>query len=126
MRITIGLAAVASLCLLAGCNKGAANNSANAPAPAANATNANAAGPAASGAASTANRDNEVRECSSDMTSHVPAGTDVGALCGCAVDRIAAGASQRDAVAQCAAEQHVTVNMGGGGEGGAAEGNSAQ
>ena len=37
MRITVGLAAMASLCLLAGCNKGAANNSANAPAPAANA-----------------------------------------------------------------------------------------
>ena len=126
MRITIGLAAMASLCLLAACNKGAANNSANAPAPAANATDANAAGPAASGAASSANRDNEVAECSRDMAPRLSAGADVGAFCGCAVDRSAAGGSQRDAITQCAAEQHVTVNLGEAAEGAAPAGNSAE
>ena len=127
MRLTIGLAAMASLCLLAGCNKGAANNSANAPAPAANAVDANAAAPAATGAAPSARRDSEVRECSSDMASRLSAGADVGAFCGCAVDKVATGMSQRDAIAQCATEQHVTVNLGEAPAGAApAEGNSAQ
>jgi hypothetical protein len=125
MRLTIGLAAMASLCLLAGCNKGAANNSANAPA--ANAVDANAAAPAATGAASSAHRDNEVRECSSDMASRLSPGADVGAFCGCAVDKVATGVGQRDAIAQCATEQHVTVNLGEAPAGAApAEGNSAE
>ena len=124
MRITIGLAAMASLCLLAGCNRGAANNSANAPAPAANVPEpaANAAAPVA-----TANRDNEVRECVSDLSRHTAPGADVGALCGCAVDRVAAGAPQNDAVTQCAAEQHVTLSGGEGDQGGPApEGNTTE
>ena len=125
MRITVGLAAMASLCLLAGCNKGAANNSANAPAPAANVAEpvpaANAAAPV-----STANRDNEVRECVSDLSRHTAPGADVGALCGCAVDRVAAGAQQNDAVNQCAAEQHVTLSAGGEAGGDAAAANSAE
>lgn len=124
MRITIGLAAMASLCLLAGCNRGAANNSANAPAPAQNAAEpaANAPAPAAS-----ASRDNEVRECVSDLSRRTAPGADVGALCGCAVDRVAAGTGQNDAVAQCAAEQHVTLSGGEGEPGGPApEGNSAE
>jgi hypothetical protein len=125
MRITIGLTAIASLCLLAGCNKGAANNSANAPAPAANVTEpapaANAVTPAAPGF----NRENEITECSADMSSHVAPGSDVAALCGCAVDRIQGGARQSDAVTQCAAQLHITMAAGeGGGEGGAAQGNS--
>jgi hypothetical protein len=124
MRITIGLAAMASLCLLAGCNKGAANNSANAPAPAANAGEpaVNALPPV-----STASRDNEVRECVSDLSRRTPTGADVGALCGCAVDRVAAGTRQNDAVTQCAAEQHVTLSGGEGDQGGPApEGNTTE
>lgn len=123
MRLTIGLAAMASLCLLAGCNKGAANNSANAPAPVANeATPA----PAASGAAPAANRENEIAECSADMGRRLSAGADVSAFCGCAVDRIAAGAPQMDAIQQCATEQHVTVQTGEPAAGAAPEGNSAE
>jgi hypothetical protein len=124
MRITIGLAAMASLCLLAGCNRGAANNSANAPAPAANVPEpaVNAAAPV-----STANRDNEVRECVSDLSRRTATGTDVGALCGCAVDRITAGAQQNDAVTRCAAEQHVTLSGGEGDQSGPApDGNSTE
>ncbi len=123
MRLTIGLAAMASVCLLAGCNRGAGNNSANAAAPAANmaAPAANAAAPAAPAA----NRDSEIAECSADMGRHLSAGADVAAFCGCAVDRISAGASQSDAVTQCAAEQHVTVQTGEA-PAGAAEGNSAE
>jgi hypothetical protein len=124
MRITIGLAAMASLCLLAGCNKGAANNSAG-NAPAANVTEpvptANAGAPAPS-----ANRDNEVRECVSDLSRHTAPGSDVGALCGCAVDRVASGVRQNDAVTQCAAELHVTMTTGEGDQGSAPAGNSAE
>ena len=69
MRITFGLAVLTSACLLAGCNRGAANNSANAPAPAANMSEP---APAANGAApAAANRDNEVAECTSDMSRHL-------------------------------------------------------
>ena len=113
MRLIV-LAATASLCLLAGCNKGAANNSTNAPAAntaePAPAPEANAAAPAAS----SANRDNEVRECVTDLSRRAAPGSDVGALCGCAVDRVAAGAQQNDAVTQCAAELHVTLSAGDG------------
>jgi hypothetical protein len=59
------------------------------------------------------------------MGRHLSAGADVAAFCGCAVDRIAAGARQNDAVAQCAAEQHVTVQTEEA-PAGAAEGNSAE
>jgi hypothetical protein len=123
MRLTIGLAAMASLCLLAGCNKGAANNSANAPAPAANVAEP---APAANGAAPAAHRDNEIAECTADMGPRLSTGADVAAFCGCAVDRIAAGTSQSDAVTQCAAEQHVTVNLEQGPARLAPEGNSAE
>jgi hypothetical protein len=123
MRIML-IAATASLCLLAGCNRGAGNNSANAAAPAANtaAPAANAAAPAASAA----HRENEITECSADMARRLPAGADVAAFCGCAVDRIAAGARQNDAVNQCATEQHVTLQGGEAPAGGAEEGNTAE
>ena len=128
MRITFGLAAMASLCLLAGCNKGAANNSAanaaNAVEPAANVAepDANAAAPATPVAAG---RDNEVAECSADLGRRLPAGTDVPALCGCAVDRIAAGASQREGLAQCATQLNITLpNLDG--DGPAPAGNTAE
>ncbi len=127
MRITFGLAAMASLCLLAGCNRGAANNSATANAPAA----ANEAEPAAAPAngpatAAPGNRENEIAECSADMTRNLPAGSDVAALCTCAVDRIAGGASQRAAVEQCATQLNIALPGAGGAAPGAAEGNSAE
>lgn len=126
MRITIGLAAMASLCLLAGCNRGAANNSANAPAPAANAAEpapaANAATPAAG-----ANRDNELAECNADMSRNLAPGSDVAGFCTCAVDRIAAGARQNEAMEQCAAQLHITLPTAEGQQGGpAGEGNTTE
>ena len=61
MRITIGLAAVAAVCLLAGCSGGAANNSTNAPAPAATNTAAPVATPAPAANASASA--NEIAGC---------------------------------------------------------------
>jgi hypothetical protein len=117
MRITFGLAAMASLCLLAGCNKGAATNGTNAAAPAANAAepvanNAEpvAVAPAPANAAGGDRRASQIAECVSDSPGHLPAGTDATAFCTCAVDKMVGGnASQRDAVNQCAAEMNVTL-----------------
>ena len=122
MRLIL-LAATASLCLLAGCNRGGANNSATANAPAANMTApaANAAAPAAPAAG----RDNEIAECTADMSRNLPAGSDVAGFCNCAVDRVAAGTRQNEAMEQCAAQLHITMPTGDGPGGGAAE-NSAE
>ena len=115
MRITFGLALMTSVCLLAGCNKGAGNNSAaNAPAPAANAAapapSAPAETPAPANAASADRRANEIGECVSGAPEHLPAGTDANAFCSCAVDKMmGSGTSQTDAVNQCAAEMHITL-----------------
>ena len=117
MRLTIGLAAMASLCLLAGCNKGAANNSANAPAPAANAAapveaaTPPAETPAPANAAAGADRRaSEISECVSGAPGHLPAGTDANAFCSCAVDKmLTSNTPQRDAVNQCATEMHITL-----------------
>jgi hypothetical protein len=117
MRLTIGLAAMASLCLLAGCNKGAANNSANAPAPAPAAPVENAAPPAETPAPAPANtaggadrRASEIAQCVSGAPGHLPPGTDANAFCGCAVDKMLNNNTpQRDAVNQCAEEMHITV-----------------
>ena len=125
MRITIGLATLASLCLLAGCNRGAANNSANAPAPA----NVTEPAPAANAAtpAPAANRDTELAECNADMSRHLAPGSDVAGFCTCAVDRVAAGARQNEAMEQCAAQLHITLPTAPGEQGGPAEeGNSAE
>lgn len=121
MRIILALTATASLCLLAGCNRGGANNSAtaNAPAPA---PAANAAAPAAPAA----NRDNEIAECNADMGRNLPAGSDVAGFCNCAVDRIAGGTRQNEAMEQCAAQLHITMPTGDGPESGAAAGNSGE
>ena len=115
MRITIGLAAMASVCLLAGCNKGAANNSANAPAPAANAA-APAAPPAetpappANASAGADRRTSEISECVAGAPGHLPAGTDANAFCSCAVDKMLTNNTpQNEAVNQCAAEMHITL-----------------
>ena len=115
MRLTIGLAAMASLCLLAGCNKGAANNSANAPAPAPAAPVENVAPPAetpapANAVAGADRRASEIAQCVSGAPGHLPAGTDANAFCSCAVDKMLTNNTpQRDAVNQCATEMHITV-----------------
>ena len=123
MRIIL-LAATASLCLLAGCNRGAGNNAAtNAPAANLAAPAANAAAPAAPAA----NRDNEIAECSADMARNLAPGSDVAGFCNCAVDKVAGGTRQNEAMEQCAAQLHITMPTGEGGEGGGAEeGNRAE
>jgi hypothetical protein len=117
MRFTIGLAALASLCLLAGCNKGAANSSANAPAPAANAAApVEAATPPAETAAPTNavagadRRASEISECVTGAPGHLPEGTDANAFCTCAVDKVMANNTpQPEAINQCATEMHITL-----------------
>lgn len=117
MRITVGLAAMASLCLLAGCNRGATNNSAtNAPAPAGNvpAPVENVAPPAETPAptntASGERRASEIAECVSGAPGNLPEGTDANAFCGCAVDKMMTGATpQREAINQCAAEMNIQL-----------------
>lgn len=111
MRITLGIAAMASLCLLAGCNGGAANNSASAPA-------ANAPAPAGTSepvnaAASADRRRRQIRECISVMSGQLPAGTDPNAFCSCAIDKMLTnGTPQRDAIIQCAGEMHIQMQEG--------------
>lgn len=111
MRITIALAA--TLCLLAGCNRGAANNSANAPAPAANApAPVESAAPPAQTPAPTSDggaRDpSSVQECIQDVQNELPAGTDVTAFCNCAVAGMAQnGGRERPAMEQCAAQMGI-------------------
>ena len=115
MRIIIGLAATAALCLTAGCNRGAGSTSAaaNAPAPAANgpapvasaAPPAQTAAPASSGGA----RDpSSVQECIQDVQTELPSGTDVNAFCECAVAGMAQnGGRERPAMEQCAAQMGI-------------------
>ena len=115
MRIIVGLAATVSLCLLAGCNRGGANNSAtaNAPAPAMNAaTPAESAAPPAQSAAPSSGggaRDpSSVQECIQDVQTELPAGTDVNAFCECAVAGMAQnGGRERPAMEQCAAQMGI-------------------
>ena len=107
--ILAGLAAA----LLAGCGGAdVANNAAadNAAAPAntaapldpAPAAPGNAAGPGES-------REEMIAECSAGAPGNVAEGTDVAALCGCAVDRVIAGSGQREAIRQCAEQQGVRL-----------------
>ncbi|MDQ8758118.1 hypothetical protein RCO27_17975 [Sphingosinicella sp. LHD-64] len=51
-------------------------------------------------------------DCTSGAPGNVPEGTDVAALCGCAVDKVLAGAGQNESIRQCAAEQNVRLNLG--------------
>lgn len=113
MRITIGLAAMASLCLLAGCNRGAANNSANAPAPAPAANEAGAPAPeppAPANESAAAAPTGEVAECVRDAPGNLPEGTDANAFCTCAVGKMtSANLPQREAINQCATEMNITL-----------------
>jgi hypothetical protein len=114
MRVTLGLAVITSLCLLAGCNRGGGNNSAaaNAPAPAANtaAPAESAAPPAQTAAPSTGGARNpgDIQECVQDVRNELPAGTDVNAFCECAVAGMAQnGGRERPAMEQCAAQMGI-------------------
>ena len=105
MRITIGVTAMASLWLLAGCNGGAANNSAAPP-------SANVSAPAGA-AASPERRARQIRACLEGAPSRLPAGTNATAFCTCAVDKMLTnGTQQRDAVIECAGEMHIQMQEG--------------
>ena len=115
MRIILGLVATASLCLVAGCNRGGSNNAAaaNAPAPAVNAPApvdsaappAQTPAPASSGGA----RDpSSIQECIQDVQNELPSGTDLNAFCECAVAGMAQnGGRERPAMEQCAAQMGI-------------------
>lgn len=126
--ILLGLSAA----LLAGCSGAAVtnNSSGNAAAPANNAAPASpinpanmvlpggeddAGGPAnsaAAGGAPSRNREELLAECTDQGSAMLPPGTDVAALCGCAVDRHLAGARRNEAMRQCATEQNVRLPTG--------------
>jgi hypothetical protein len=98
--------ATASLALLAACGGGASNNIAgNAAAPAAEGANAQAPVAASSPA-----RENEIRECINDVRTELPAGSDLNAFCGCAVDKMTTGLRERPAMEQCAAQMGIRPN----------------
>ena len=97
--------AFSSLALLVGCGSGASNNAVGnaAAAPASTATGPASAAPADPALA--ARRADEIRECSDDVRNELPAGADLAAFCGCAVDKMSqSGARERDAMEQCAAQ----------------------
>ena len=108
MRITLGLAATASLCLLAGCNGGAANNSAtaaNGSAPAGQSTPIKAATPERRAA--------QIRACVDAMRGQLPTSTDPNAFCTCTIDKMLTnGTAQRNAIIQCADEMHIQLQQG--------------
>lgn len=54
-------------------------------------------------------REGTIAACVADLSRNLPQGTNVPALCECAVDRMIAGAPQMDAVRQCAREQNVRL-----------------
>src|SRR5688572_10505020 len=105
MRLFFSLTATASFCLLAACGGGASNNSAgNGAAPA-----TNGASPAAvSTPTADPRRAGELQECASDVANELPAGTDINAFCGCAVDKMAQnGGRERPAMEECAAQMGI-------------------
>lgn len=122
MRFTVGLAAMASLCLLAACNRGGAGNDvANAPAEAA-APAGNGPAPAApdtSPGTAPANgaapdlRTEGIAICVETTPGHLPAGIDANAFCTCAVDKVLADETmtQREAMSQCAAQMNIRIEL---------------
>lgn len=125
--ILVGLSAA----LLAGCNTAAVTNNGSSNATAAPANGAapaqppinpenmvlpggeeDAGGPANSSApagSANGNRAELLEECTSQGRAMLPQGTDVAALCGCAVDRHLAGTRRNEAMRQCATEQDVRL-----------------
>lgn len=106
--IVTGLSAL----LIAGCGSGLVqidegNNTGPGPGPA-------VGGPGGQGAPAAprpgrATREGTIAACVQDLGRSLPQGTNVQALCECAVDRMIAGTGQMDAVRQCAAAQRVTL-----------------
>ena len=104
-----------SLALLAACGGAAtdANNSAgNDAAPASNASAPAAAAdkPANATAAANPARADEIQECVQDVANELPAGSDVNAFCGCAVDGMQGGRGEREAMEGCAAQMGIDTN----------------
>lgn len=97
----------APLLLLAACGGGASDtNAVGATNEASNAADtANAAAPADPLAA--ARRADMIRECSDDVRTEVPEGTDLNAFCGCAVDRMDGETGEREAMEACAAQMGI-------------------
>ncbi len=100
--------ATATFAFLVACGGTAGNKAAdNVAAP------ANAVAPAPANMITPANsladarRADMVRECSDDVRNEVPAGTDLNAFCGCAVDRMQSASGERQAMEACAAEMGI-------------------
>ena len=102
MRMILVAVPLAFLAACGGTPENKAGNAVNAAAPA---PAANASSPANSLA--DAHRADEIRECSDDVRTEVPEGTDLNAFCGCAVDRMQTGRGERDAMEACAAEMGI-------------------
>lgn len=64
---------------------------------------------AAAGGGANGSRQEMWLECTVEAGARLPAGTDVAALCNCAVDRVIAGGQRNAAIRQCAAEQNVQL-----------------
>ncbi len=67
-----------------------------------------AAGPGNGMAAGGGDRTQMLAECTQEVTSELP-GADAPGLCGCAVDRVMAGAGRGEAMRQCATERNVRL-----------------
>lgn len=108
--IVMGLSVLA----LAACGDAATTDHNAATAANATETGANAMTPATeNGSASAANaladprRAGEIQECKDDVTNELPAGTDMDAFCGCAVDGMQGGRGERAAMEACAAQMGI-------------------
>ena len=105
-----------SLALLAACGgpTNANDSAANAAGPVSNATTPEAAAekPANATAAADPARAGEIAECTQDVATELPAGTDVNAFCGCAVDGMQGGRGERAAMETGAVQMGIdTSNM---------------
>lgn len=98
-----------SLALLAACGGAATTNAANDAAANVTASEpaANAAAP--SNSAADPRRAGEIGECVRDVANELPAGTDVDAFCGCAVDNMSQGQAERPAMEACAARMGIST-----------------
>ena len=111
MRMIIaGLSAV----LLAGCGAYVDIDNAAGPGSGPAAGNVAAPGTPAPGAPTRPggrrnSREAMLEDCAADLGRNLPRGTDIAALCSCAVDRVMARVPQMEAVRQCAREQNVTL-----------------
>ena len=97
--------------LLAACGGDSADKAADNEANAAAEPAANAATSANAMAAMDPARAGEIQECTDDVSNELPAGTDVNAFCGCAVDRMRGmGEEERPAMEACAAQMGIRPN----------------